>query len=133
MKKKKKKERVFLLDVRPSSQFALARLPGSVNVPWGGGGDAFLERVAAAAALRLEEEGEEEKESKKATVVVVCRRGNDSQRAVAALDEALKGEEEQGATRQALKEFLEGRPALVDVVGGLEGVASAGFFAFPRY
>ena len=141
--REERKRKTLYLDVRPASQFGLARLPGSVNVPWGGGGDAFLKRAAeaatAAAALRSSSEGEEERQEKRgqrrAPVVVVCRRGNDSQRAVAALDEALTKKEGGGAAeiQKTLREFLEGRPALVDVVGGLEGIAAAGSFEFPRY
>ena len=132
----------LFLDVRPASQFGLARLPGSVNVPWGSGGDAFLKRAAAAAAAVLSSEGEEEKREEEerraaaAPVVVVCRRGNDSQRAVAAIDEALaaKGKEGGPDDIETLRHFLEGRPApLVDVVGGLEGMAAVGSFEFPRY
>lgn len=53
---------------------------------------------------------------------------------MAAIDEALSKEEEQGADIQTnLRGFLEGRPALVDVVGGLEGIAAVGSFEFPRY
>ena len=122
---------LFIIDVRPSSQFGLARLPESVNVPWGSGGDAFLKRAAAAAAAA--EAAATGEEGKRPPVVVVCRRGNDSQRAVAALDEAL-AKSEGGADIETLKSFLEGRPApLVDVVGGLEGVAAVSSFEFPRY
>lgn len=64
----------LLLDVRPASQYALARLPGAVSVPWGAD---FAARAAAARVARPH-----------SSLILVCRRGNDSQRAVVALKAA---------------------------------------------
>jgi adenylyltransferase/sulfurtransferase len=96
---------VRVLDVRPAIQFALGRIPGSVNAPYGGGGAPFVDRARAALADSRSD----------ATVVVVCRRGNDSQRAVVALREA-------GAVAGGA----------VDLEGGLEAwaAATAGFVRY---
>ncbi|KAI9175828.1 hypothetical protein H9P43_006192 [Blastocladiella emersonii ATCC 22665] len=59
---------VLLLDVREPVQFAIAHLPGSVNVPYRQLGKRLGE-------VRGLTQG-------KAEVLVLCRRGNDSQRAV---------------------------------------------------
>ena len=95
---------VLVLDVRPASQWALGRLASSISAPFDGG-DAGAWAARAAAAVEAAAPGVD------FPVVVVCRRGNDSQRAVAALRQG------QG--------LLAGR-RVVDLVGGLTGWAAGG-------
>jgi adenylyltransferase/sulfurtransferase len=66
-----------LIDVRDETQFAMCALRGSVNVPWTGSKEAWVE----AAMLR------DEVRSGTQACYVVCRMGNDSQLAAKALME----------------------------------------------
>lgn len=66
-----------LIDVRDETQFAMCALRGSVNVPWTGSAEAWLE-----AAVRREEIAGGGK-----ACYVICRLGNDSQLAAKALIE----------------------------------------------
>ncbi|KAK5119217.1 hypothetical protein LTR85_007831 [Meristemomyces frigidus] len=68
-----------LIDVRDETQYAMCALRGSVNVPWTGSADTWLER-AVATGLSFEEGRQH---------YVMCRFGNDSQLAAkAVLDRA---------------------------------------------
>ena len=66
-----------LIDVRDETQFAMCALRGSVNVPWTGSAEAWIE----AALQRPEVRGGQQ------ACYVVCRLGNDSQLAAKALIE----------------------------------------------
>jgi len=106
-----------ILDVRPPSQWALGRLPGSVSVPYDAG-DPAAWAARAAAAVGAAEGGEEPAASASKPILVVCRRGNDSQRAVVALREGG---------------VLPPGRRLVDLAGGLTGWVGGGGGDFPRY
>lgn len=67
-----------LIDVRDETQFAMCALRGSVNVPWTGSAEAWLE--AAAQREEIVRGGQ--------ACYVVCRLGNDSQLAAKALLES---------------------------------------------
>jgi adenylyltransferase/sulfurtransferase len=100
---------LVLLDVRPAEQFALAALPGALNCPFQKL-DAHLPVIRAALAAAGGVAG-----AAPPALVVVCRRGNDSQRAVAA---------------------LRGEPAAahaVDLAGGMEAWAREADAEFPLY
>lgn len=91
-----------LLDVRPPAQYALGRLKGAVNVPWGAD---FVSR--AAAVLGAAPAKGDADASTPPSLVVVCHRGNDSQRAVDALTAGGGG-------------WVPGE-TVVDLIGGVEG------------
>ena len=65
----------MLIDVRDETQYAICALRGSVNVPWTGNVDNWLEKAQMSPAL-----GDDERRR-----FVVCRFGNDSQLAARAL------------------------------------------------
>lgn len=69
----------ILIDVRDETQYAICALPGSVNVPWTGSADAWLERAIQSGTLA--DDGRSR--------YVVCRLGNDSQLAVRAVLDRL--------------------------------------------
>jgi adenylyltransferase/sulfurtransferase len=101
-----------LIDVRPPEQFDICHIPGAVSAPYKNFGahlDAIEQRVAAVARAA----GATQPAAPPA-LYVVCRRGNDSQRAVAALREA-------------------GLAHAVDVVGGVEAWAREVDPGFPLY
>ena len=90
-----------LLDVRPHAQFALGRLPGAVNVPWG------ADFVSRAAAVLGAPPTTRDADASTPALVVICHRGNDSQRAVDALTAGGGG-------------WVPGE-TVVDLIGGIEG------------
>lgn len=92
-----------ILDVRPRTQFDLAQLPGSLNVPYD---DEFTQFVA--------DEGRLGQLHKDRPLYVLCRRGNHSQLAVQRLREA-------------------GFQQAVDLVGGLEQWKEEVDDSFPKY
>lgn len=98
---------VPILDVRPAPQFALMRLPGSVNIPFTKLASRISEaatlaaQAAAAAKAGTKLRATTKPESMSGRLVVVCRRGNDSQRATLLLRE-------------------HGVSNVIDVIGGLE-------------
>ena len=100
-----------LLDVRPTAQWDLGRLPGSISAPFDGGDAAGWAAKAAAAV------GQAGTDNDTSPVVVLCRRGNDSQRAVVALREGG---------------LLPGR-RLLDLEGGLTGWARSRPAAAARF
>ena len=65
----------LLIDTRDETQYAICALRGSVNVPWTGNADTWLEEARQMGAL--EEDGQDK--------YVVCRLGNDSQLAAKAI------------------------------------------------
>lgn len=114
-----------VVDVRPAEQFSICHLPGALHAPYkhfdrhlgtirqrlAGGSPAAAGAAGAAApsgAATSDEQGPPP------PLYVVCRRGNDSQRAVAALRAA-------------------GIRHSVDVVGGMEGWAREVDPSFPTY
>ncbi|PSC70689.1 Adenylyltransferase and sulfurtransferase MOCS3 [Micractinium conductrix] len=122
-----------LVDVRPAEQYNICHLPGAVHAPYKHFSrhlDAIQERLAAAAGVSLpppaaaagqqgqQDGGGTEQQDGTAPppppLYVVCRRGNDSQRAVAALRAA-------------------GISHGVDVMGGMEGWAREVDQGFPTY
>lgn len=64
-----------LIDVRDETQFTICALRGSLNVPWTGNADTWLQQAAMRGALN--EDGKQR--------YVVCRVGNDSQLAARAM------------------------------------------------
>lgn len=66
-----------LIDVRDETQFAMCALRGSVNVPWSGSAEAWIEAAMQRDEIR----------SGGQACYVVCRLGNDSQLAAKALIE----------------------------------------------
>jgi len=95
-----------LLDVRPSEQFNICHLPGSINAPW-----KHFEKHVQTVTERAEAEGSD---GSPVPLHVVCRRGNDSQRAVAFLHDL-------------------GFTHAFDMVGGVEGWAREVDPGFPIY
>lgn len=91
-----------LLDVRPHVQFDIVSVPGAISVPY-----AEIKADPKRALEALASRGGAE-------VLVMCRRGNDSQRAVVALDAA-------------------GVPGARDVEGGIEEWARTVDTTFPIY
>lgn len=67
-----------LIDVRDENQFSMCALDGSVNIPWTGDRDAWLERAEELNALPRSDQ----------YCYVICRFGNDSQLAVQAIVDA---------------------------------------------
>jgi adenylyltransferase/sulfurtransferase len=67
-----------LIDVRDETQYAMCALRGSLNVPWTGNSESWVEKAVQSGALTGEEG---------TGVFVVCRYGNDSQMAVKAIAE----------------------------------------------
>ncbi|CZT14293.1 related to Adenylyltransferase and sulfurtransferase uba4 [Ramularia collo-cygni] len=65
-----------LIDVRDETQYAMCALRGSLNVPWTGNSESWVEKAYQAGALPAQEGSE---------LYVVCRYGNDSQLAVKAI------------------------------------------------
>lgn len=106
----------MLVDVRPAEQFAICHLPGALHAPY-----KHLARHLPAIRERLALAPDDASAAVAAAageqlppLYVVCRRGNDSQRAVAALRAA-------------------GISHGVDVVGGLEAWAAQVDAGFPTY
>ena len=64
-----------LIDTRDGTQFGICALPQSVNVPWTGNAEAWLNRAQQAGVLDADTD----------SVYVVCRLGNDSQLAAKAI------------------------------------------------
>ena len=64
-----------LIDVRDETQFAMCALRGSVNVPWTGSAEAWIEAALQRPEMRNGQQA----------FYVVCRLGNDSQLAAQAL------------------------------------------------
>ncbi|KAK4613689.1 Adenylyltransferase and sulfurtransferase uba4 [Fulvia fulva] len=79
-----------LLDVRDETQYAICALRGSINVPWQGSADRWLEKVMHSGALMLAASGRQR------DVFVVCRFGNDSQLAAKAVIDMMGALEEGG-------------------------------------
>lgn len=65
-----------LIDVRDETQYAMCALRGSLNVPWTGNSESWVEKAYQVGALPRDEGSE---------LYVVCRYGNDSQLAVKAI------------------------------------------------
>ncbi|KAK1063995.1 hypothetical protein LTR74_009062 [Friedmanniomyces endolithicus] len=73
-----------LIDVRDETQYAMCALPGSVNVPWTGNADAWLEEAIRVGAVAELGDGRDR--------YFICRLGNDSQLAAkAVMDNVLEG------------------------------------------
>ncbi|EME81539.1 uncharacterized protein MYCFIDRAFT_211872 [Pseudocercospora fijiensis CIRAD86] len=76
----------ILIDTRDATQYQMCALRGSVNVPWTGSSESWLEKACQSAALT----------GRGRDYYVVCRNGNDSQLAVQAiqalLDNQMNGE-----------------------------------------
>lgn len=73
----------ILIDVRDETQYAMCALRGSINVPWPGGGEKWVEAAVQKGALSIGVPGRE--------MFVVCRYGNDSQLAVKAIQDLTSG------------------------------------------
>lgn len=102
----------MLLDVRPEHHFRIVSLPNSLNVPLSSL-DGRLEEVGLALKGEKHKQGSDSS-SGDVQLYVVCRRGNDSQRAVKALQE-------------------KGFSSAKDIIGGLEGWAREVDPTFPSY
>lgn len=74
-----------LLDVRDETQYAMCALRGSINVPWQGSADRWLEKAMHSGALLLDSNGRHR------DMYIVCRFGNDSQLAAKAVQDLLSG------------------------------------------
>ncbi|CAK3910919.1 Adenylyltransferase and sulfurtransferase uba4 [Lecanosticta acicola] len=74
--------RNMLIDVRDETQYAMCALRGSINVPWQGSKEKWIQKAVEAGAISSGYDGRER--------YVVCRYGNDSQLAVRAAWEALE-------------------------------------------
>ncbi|XP_023553239.1 adenylyltransferase and sulfurtransferase MOCS3 [Cucurbita pepo subsp. pepo] len=107
-----KGESHVLLDVRPEHHFRIVSLPNSLNVPLSSL-DGRLEEVGLALKGEKHKQGSDSS-SGDVQLYVVCRRGNDSQRAVKALQE-------------------KGFSSAKDIIGGLEGWAREVDPTFPSY
>lgn len=70
-----------LIDVRDDTQYAMCALRGSINVPWPGSKEKWLQSAREKGALSPYTENKD--------LYVVCRFGNDSQLAVRAIEEQL--------------------------------------------
>lgn len=69
----------ILVDTRDETQFAICALPGSINIPWTGDSNSWLEKVEQAGVHADDSQA----------TFVVCRFGNDSQLAVQAMHDRL--------------------------------------------
>lgn len=72
---------MLLIDVRDETQYSIAALDGSVNVPWTGNAESWLRDAAKQGVLAKDNQTHR---------YVVCRLGNDSQLAAAALMSSMK-------------------------------------------
>ena len=79
-----------VIDTRDETQFGICALPRSVNVPWTGNAEAWLDRAQQAGLL----------DTDTSSIYVVCRLGNDSQLAAKAIldrsDNALQVKDVRG-------------------------------------
>lgn len=73
----------ILIDVRDETQYAMCALRGSINVPWPGSGEKWIEAALQKGALSIDSAGRQ--------TFVVCRLGNDSQLAVRAIQDLTQG------------------------------------------
>ena len=99
-------QRHLLFDVRPTEQFNICSIPGSINTPW-----KEFEKHEEFIHQAVKSHGDHDTT---VMVSVVCRRGNDSQR-------ALQRIHEMGYTQG------------VDVIGGVESWARTVDPTFPLY
>ena len=65
----------MLIDVRDETQYAICALPGSINVPWTGSAESWLEKAKNSNVM----------DDKSRQTYIVCRFGNDSQLAAKAV------------------------------------------------
>ncbi|KAK3707058.1 hypothetical protein LTR37_012390 [Vermiconidia calcicola] len=78
--KLQREDRNMLIDVRDEIQYGICALPGSVNVPWTGNAQSWLEKAQQSGVL-MDDQREK---------YIVCRFGNDSQLAVRAMVDLAK-------------------------------------------
>lgn len=82
-----------LIDTRDETQYQMCALRGSVNVPWTGSAETWLERALENGAL-----------SGSNSYYVVCRNGNDSQLAAKAIQDLLRNSgDDHGVTVKDIK------------------------------
>ena len=93
-----------LIDVRDETQYAICALKGSVNVPWTGSAESWLQ------SARSKGVGPDNGEY----LFTVCRFGNDSQLAAKALIEAAKAKDEANDVMPGLE------PNVRDIRGGFQ-------------
>lgn len=98
-----------LIDVRDETQYAMCALRGSINVPWRGSKEKWVQSAAEAGAISSGNDGRHR--------FVVCRFGNDSQLAVQAVREMLESVGSAG-TEIPIKDIRGGFRAWKDEVDG---------------